>query len=69
MQQLTVLVVMLVAAVHAQFPNGRILEPPVPSQCVQRVIHERYADSMFYFFYLILGLYKLAYFFAAIVDK
>lgn len=63
MQQLTVLVVMLVAAVHAQFPNGRILEPPVPSQCVQRVIHERYADSMFYFFYLILGLYKLLHIF------
>lgn len=34
----------------AQFPNGRILEPPVPSLCAQRVIHERAPDGKGYFF-------------------
>lgn len=29
----------------AQFPNGRILEPPVPSLCAQRIIHERAPDQ------------------------
>lgn len=29
----------------AQFPNGRILEPPVPQLCQQRVIHERAPDG------------------------
>lgn len=29
----------------AQFPNGRILEPPVPNLCAQRVIHERAPDG------------------------
>lgn len=28
-----------------QFPNGRILEPPVPSLCAQRTIHERAPDG------------------------
>lgn len=48
MSHLTALLVLALAAVAlAQFPNGRILEPPVPSLCVQRVVHERYADSKF----------------------
>lgn len=34
----------------AQFPNGRILEPPVPSLCAQRVIHERSPDGKGYWF-------------------
>lgn len=29
----------------AQFPNGRMLEPPVPALCAQRVIHERAPDG------------------------
>lgn len=29
----------------AQFPNGRILEPPVPALCAQRIIHERAPDG------------------------
>lgn len=29
----------------AQFPNGRILEPPVPALCAQRAIHERAPDG------------------------
>lgn len=29
----------------AQFPNGRILEPPVPALCAQRNIHERAPDG------------------------
>lgn len=41
----TLLLAAALAVAHAQFPNGRILEPPVPQQCVQRVIHERFADS------------------------
>ena len=39
------LVLSVLAVAHAQFPNGRILEPPVPGQCAQRIIHERFADS------------------------
>lgn len=38
----------------AQFPNGRILEPPVPALCANRVIHERAPDGKGYstrFFY------------------
>lgn len=34
----------------AQFPNGRILEPPVPALCAQRVIHERAPDGKGYWF-------------------
>lgn len=34
----------------AQFPNGRILESPVPALCSQRVIHERAPDNKGYFF-------------------
>lgn len=34
----------------AQFPNGRILEPPVPALCAQRVIHERSPDGKGYWF-------------------
>lgn len=44
MKQL-VFLALFAAFAHAQFQNGRILEPPVPSLCVQRTIHERYADS------------------------
>lgn len=29
----------------AQFPNGRILEPPVPALCAQRIIHEHAPDG------------------------
>lgn len=29
----------------AQLPNGRILEPPNPALCAQRVIHERAPDN------------------------
>lgn len=32
----------------AQFPNGRILEPPVPALCANRVIHERAPDGKGY---------------------
>lgn len=55
MKQFSILLVALMAVANAQFPNGRILEPPVPSQCVQRTIHERYADSkssLFCFIYV-----------------
>lgn len=34
----------------AQFPNGRILEPPNPSLCAQRVIHDRSPDGKGYWF-------------------
>jgi len=34
----------------AQFPNGRILEPPVPALCAQRVIHDRSPDGKGYWF-------------------
>lgn len=34
----------------AQFPGGRILEPPIPALCAQRVIHERSPDSKGYWF-------------------
>lgn len=32
----------------AQFPGGRILEPPVPALCANRVIHERAPDNKGY---------------------
>lgn len=32
----------------AQFPNGRILEPPVPALCANRVIHDRAPDGKGY---------------------
>lgn len=28
-----------------QFTNGRVLDPPVPALCAQRVIHERTPDG------------------------
>ncbi|XP_055677045.1 uncharacterized protein LOC129786212 [Lutzomyia longipalpis] len=34
----------------AQFKNGRILEPPVPDRCAQRIIHERAPDGKGYYF-------------------
>ncbi|XP_063701274.1 uncharacterized protein LOC134831472 [Culicoides brevitarsis] len=46
---LTLSSVLLSVAV-AQFPTGRVLEPPVPSLCAQRVIHERAPDGKGYFF-------------------
>nr|XP_021197504.2 uncharacterized protein LOC110381452 [Helicoverpa armigera] len=49
MRQLVVLA-LFAAFAHAQFQNGRILEPPVPSLCVQRTIHERFVDNKGYFF-------------------
>lgn len=33
-----------------QFPNGRILEPPVPALCAQRQIHERTPDGKGYIY-------------------
>lgn len=45
MKTSALILVVLAAVAQAQFPNGRILEPPVPSLCVQRTIHERFADS------------------------
>lgn len=38
----------------AQFPNGRILEPPVPALCANRVIHERAPDGKGYIIFLLL---------------
>lgn len=35
----------LVGVCVAQFPNGRILEPPNPQLCAKRVIHERAPDG------------------------
>ncbi|CAH1958885.1 unnamed protein product [Acanthoscelides obtectus] len=47
----TLMVIAALCAVSkAQFPNGRILEPPVPALCAQRVIHERTPDGKGYFF-------------------
>jgi hypothetical protein len=40
----------IVGLTLAQFPNGRILEPPVPEKCAQRIIHERAPDGKGYFF-------------------
>lgn len=39
------LILALAAVAHAQFPNGRVLEGPVPTLCATRTIHERYIDS------------------------
>lgn len=41
----------------AQFPNGRILEPPVPTLCANRVIHERAPDGKGYKFNEILSFF------------
>lgn len=35
----------LIGVAAGQFINGRILEPPVPQLCAQRVIHERGPDG------------------------
>ncbi|VEN34152.1 unnamed protein product [Callosobruchus maculatus] len=45
-----IIIAALCAVCKAQFPNGRILEPPVPALCAQRVIHERTPDGKGYFF-------------------
>ncbi|CAH1368087.1 unnamed protein product [Tenebrio molitor] len=45
-----VLIVGFVGLALAQFPNGRILEPPVPALCAQRIVHERTPDGKGYFF-------------------
>lgn len=37
----------VICIASAQFPNGRILEPPIPQLCSQRVIHERTPDGKF----------------------
>lgn len=34
-----------VTMIVAQFPNGRVLDPPNPALCAQRVIHERAPDG------------------------
>ncbi|XP_075235867.1 uncharacterized protein LOC142332987 [Lycorma delicatula] len=33
----------------AQFPSGRILEPPVPHLCAQRKLHEKFQGKGYYF--------------------
>lgn len=45
-----VALVLLTTAVvcSAQFPNGRVLEPPNPQLCAKRVIHERAPDGKGY---------------------
>lgn len=45
-----ILLASIVGLSLAQFPNGRILEPPVPALCAQRVIHERSPDGKGYWF-------------------
>lgn len=40
-----VLLAAIIGLASAQFKNGRILEPPVPALCAQRVIHERTPDG------------------------
>ncbi|XP_018319615.1 uncharacterized protein LOC108733071 [Agrilus planipennis] len=44
------LVLFVIGFTHAQFKNGRILEPPVPRLCAQRTIHERFTDGKGYMF-------------------
>lgn len=41
-----------ITLIAAQFPNGRVLEPPNPALCAQRVIHERAPDNKGYVKYL-----------------
>lgn len=45
MKTCAILFVAVFGAALAQFPNGRILEPPVPTLCAQRVIHEKTPDG------------------------
>lgn len=35
----------LICFASAQFQNGRILEPPIPALCAQRIVHERTPDG------------------------
>uniref|UniRef100_A0A1B6CVR4 C-type lectin domain-containing protein n=1 Tax=Clastoptera arizonana TaxID=38151 RepID=A0A1B6CVR4_9HEMI len=52
MMQLVLLLlpVLLLASLSlAQFPGGRILEPPVPKLCAQRPIHERFHGKGYFF--------------------
>ncbi|KAB0802250.1 hypothetical protein PPYR_04436 [Photinus pyralis] len=49
MKVIAIALVAIICAVSAQFPNGRILEGPVPSLCAQRNIHERTPDGKGYF--------------------
>uniref|UniRef100_A0A1B0D9Q2 Uncharacterized protein n=1 Tax=Phlebotomus papatasi TaxID=29031 RepID=A0A1B0D9Q2_PHLPP len=44
------LVATFVGSTVAQFKNGRILEPPIPDRCSQRIIHERAPDGKGYYF-------------------
>ncbi|KAJ8982527.1 hypothetical protein NQ317_018568 [Molorchus minor] len=50
MMNLSILLAALFGVAVAQFPNGRILEPPVPALCAQRTVHERTPDGKGYFF-------------------
>lgn len=43
-----VLLTTAVVCCSAQFPNGRVLEPPNPQLCAKRVIHERAPDGKGY---------------------
>lgn len=45
MKSFIVLFAALFGVTAAQFPNGRILEPPVPALCSQRIIHDRTPDG------------------------
>lgn len=56
MKTSVVLIVAMFGAVFGQFTSNsqRVLEPPVPALCAQRIIHERAPDGKIHFF--ILGL-------------
>lgn len=41
----TIVLFGFVGVALCQFPNGRVLEPPTPAACAQRVIHERAPDG------------------------
>lgn len=40
----------IVSLSSAQFSNGRVLDPPNPQLCAQRIIHEKTPDGKGYFF-------------------
>uniref|UniRef100_A0A1B0C5L2 C-type lectin domain-containing protein n=1 Tax=Glossina palpalis gambiensis TaxID=67801 RepID=A0A1B0C5L2_9MUSC len=46
----SILLLSFVNVSWAQFNNGRVLDPPNPQLCAQRIIHERTPDGKGYFF-------------------
>lgn len=49
MKTTLVLILAMFGTVLGQFStNSRILEPPVPALCAQRIIHERAPDGEFF---------------------